>query len=194
MNKLCETPEFHSQDHHYKAYLQVYNQQCVKAGSPELLDTIKAELVELSNSVHSAVSKFHQRKNAKTKEAIARHELIKQWDEEKLKPNYSYSKTVSHYETSQGLIDDLLSDKPSASNPVQATLNPRERRVAFAYALVNIAEEASDLSALYEVFRAFSSCTSLAPYELELLTNIWMLKGNRHHNIKHDLIGSGSCR
>ncbi|ENN72455.1 hypothetical protein YQE_10798, partial [Dendroctonus ponderosae] len=182
VNKLCYTPEFHSQEHHYKAYLQEYDRQCIKAGSPELVDAIKAELLEISNSVHRAVSQFYQRKNAKTKETIARHELIKQWDEEKLKlkPNFSYSKTVSHYETSQRLIDDLLLEKASTSNADQAALKDhRERQVAFSYALVNVAEDASDLIALHEAFRAFSAYVTLMPCELELLTNIWMLEDDK---------------
>ncbi|CAH1129754.1 unnamed protein product [Ceutorhynchus assimilis] len=179
--KISETPESHLTENHYKVYLKQYEEKFCKSNDLEavvnLITTISKELEDITGSLHKDVLDFYRRKNKRRAEKAKRIEFIQKMDQEK--SDMHVPRNISHYLTSESLIDDLLKENQNKNVNESLEINNfnsrvyRQKQAQFCYAIVNIGKD--DKKILESVLNKLTTYNLLERFEIRMLTDLWLM-------------------
>ncbi|XP_044260795.1 uncharacterized protein LOC123008836 [Tribolium madens] len=141
--KLIKTFASHVDETNYTTFIDALEGQFDDT-SDDFLNKVKSDLKgQLPKNLCEEVLQFYQRRNQKREERIKRLELIKKYDQETLNNDnflYRVTRSITHYETSENLVKQLLNNEQEDQNCHKLvdfnSLDYRGKQVQFAYGLL----------------------------------------------------------
>ncbi|KAL1489465.1 hypothetical protein ABEB36_014355 [Hypothenemus hampei] len=171
LNYICMKRQFHYGPKSYEIYIENYEKQLVKVEEILLLDKVKLELEDIPGVFYNKVTTFYEKRNSRRRDKLQTLIRLNQGKKLKNDSNLFPLNNISHYETSQSLIDSLFNKEQS-----KITGNIRKKTIRFGYALIRFSKDDYCLRILHTILQKLVSYGTLEEFENQFLLDVWTMK------------------